>query len=163
LLYEAKGGCSMRDKFIPRSILLVGNMQRETALQVIKNAPLDPIKPLEVLVREQVKARGLDANGYYWLRLGEIAEQGWFHGKSFSSDVWHEYAKRYLMPDEITTKDGERRSKWVETPDGTLTVISTTQLEKSCFAEYTAIVEVFGAQELGVRFSANPRGERRVA
>jgi hypothetical protein len=149
-----------RDKFQTRSILLVGMMQKDTARLVIENAPIDMANPIEVVIREQVKARGLDANGYYWLRLGEIAEQGWFNGKRFNSDVWHEWAKRHLMPEVVTTKDGEKRSKWLDTPDGTATVISTTQLEKSCFAEYTSIVEAFGAQELGVRFSENMMGRK---
>jgi len=130
------------------------------AIAAIANVPLDGERPLELLIREQVKVRGLDQNGLYWLRLGEIAEQAWMDRKQFNSDVWHEYARRKLMPETITTKTGEVRSKWFELPDGTLTVISTTQLERRCFAEYTTIVEVFGAG-LGVEFSVNPR--ERVA
>lgn len=149
----------MRPKYNTRSILIVGSMQAETACQVIKNLPLDPVHPIEVLIREQVKVRGLDQNGYYWMRLGEIAEQGWFNGKQYTSDLWHEYSGRHIMPEKITTKDGEVRSKWIEAPDGTMSIISTTKLERSCFAGYTQLVEVFGAQELGVLFKTN-RSER---
>jgi len=149
-----------RPTYAPRKIRLAGELQREVALAMIRNAPLDPERPLELVLREESKARGLDQNGLYWLRLGEIAEQAWQGGKQYNSDVWHEYARRNLMSETITTKTGEVRSKWIELPDGTPTVISTTQLERKCFAEYTTIVEAFGAG-LGVAFSVNPR--ERVA
>lgn len=148
---------SKREKFQTRNIILAGESQKELAEAMIRNAPLG----IEIVAREIVKARGLDANGYYWLRLGEIANQAWLNGRQFSSDCWHEYAKRNLMPEEVTTKDGATRPKWLETPDGVLTVISTTQLERRCFADYTSAVEAFGAS-LGVLFSANPR-ERMAA
>jgi hypothetical protein len=150
-----------RTPFQPRKIRLVGEVQRETALAMLKNAPLDAERPLEVMLREEPKARGLDQNGLYWLRLGEIADQAWLDGRQFNSDTWHEYARRKLMPETVTTKSGEVRSKWIELPDGELTVISTTQLERRCFAEYTTIVEAFGAG-LGVVYSVNPR-ERMAA
>ena len=64
------------------------------------------------------------------------------------------------MPETIVTKDGETRSKWEEVPDGDAVVISTTKLERRCFAEYPTAVEAFGAS-LGVQFSANPNEGRR--
>ena len=142
----------MRDKFNSRSILLRSQQQVDTLLYLIPNLPLDPDKPLEVLIREQVKQRGLDQNGLYWKRVGEIANQAWFQGRQYSKDVWHEYAVKHILPEEITTKDGEIRSKWVDCPDGSQTVISTTQLSKGTFAAFTEEVEVFGAG-LGVHFT----------
>ena len=142
-----------RTKFEQRSIVLVSDLQVNTAINLINNLPLDPDRPLEILIRERPKVRGLDQNGLYWKRLGEIADQGWFKQKQFSADLWHEYCKIHIMAEEITTKDGEVRSKWIELPDGTTTVISTTKLEKLCFAQYTTEVEAFGAG-LGVHFSA---------
>lgn len=147
----------MRDKFVSRSILLRSQQQVETLLHLIPNLPIDPERPLEVLVREQVRQRGLDANGYYWMRIGEIAEGGWFQGRRYSQDVWHEYAKKHILPEEIITKDGEIRSKWVESPDGSRVVISTTQLSKGTFAAFTEEVEAFGAS-LGVHFRAREYG-----
>jgi hypothetical protein len=141
----------MRPAFQTRQILLRSQQQLDTLLFLIPNLPLDADKPLEVIIREQVKQRGLSQNALYWMRLHEIAEQGWFQGKLYSSDVWHEYSKKHIMPEEIITKDGEIMSKWVESPDGSRVVISTTQLAKACFAEYTEMVEAFGAG-LGVRF-----------
>lgn len=147
---------SSRQPFATRKIILVGPNQRDLAIAAIGNAPIDPLRPLEVVIREEVKARGLDQNGLYWLRLGEIADQAWLRGRQYSKEVWHHYAGQNIMPEEITTKDGEVRSKWEDSPDGKPTVISTTRLEKRCFADYTTAVEAFGAG-LGVQFSANPR------
>ena len=140
----------VRDKIETRSFLLRSDVQVQTALNIINHLPLDDKKPIEVLIREKPRVRGLDQNGYYHMRIGEIAEQAFIRGRQFSHDVWHEHAKKEIMPEEITTKDGVKRSKWIEMPNGDLTVISTTQLEKGCFAEYTTMVEAFGSS-LGVR------------
>lgn len=147
---------SRRDKFATRKFLLGADKVRDQVMAVVRNLPIDPLRPLEVVVQEEPRKRGLDANAYYWLRLGEAAEQCWLEGRSYNADTWHEYLKRNVMADEIVTKDGERRPKWIEMPDGALTVISTTQLEKACFFEYTTMCEAFFAN-LGVRFSADPR------
>lgn len=141
----------MREKYKTRSIILLGDPQKEIACAAIQNAPTG----LEVVIREPVKVRGLDQNGLYWLRLGEIAEQAWFGGRQYSKEVWHHYCGINIMPEKVTTKDGEVRSKWIEVPSGDPIVISTTQLERRCFAEYTTAVEAFGAG-LGVQFHANP-------
>ena len=146
----------MREKYKTRSIILLGDQQKGIACAAIRNAP----DGLEVVIREPVKARGLDANGYYWLRLGEISDQAWFSARQYSKEVWHHYAGINLMPEQVTTKDGEVRSKWIEVPSGDPIVISTTQLERRCFAEYTTAVEAFGAS-LGVMFSENPWGVGR--
>jgi hypothetical protein len=128
---------------------------RESAIAMIRNLPLSEDKPLMVTVAPFAKVRGLDANAYYWLRLGEIADQAWLEGRQYSAEIWHEYARRNIMPEQVTTKDGETRSKWAELPDGTLSVISTTQLEKRSFADYVTSVEAFAAA-LGVQFSERP-------
>lgn len=147
----------MSQPFATRRFILVGEAQRDAAIALLSNVPLG----LEVLIRTPVKARGLDQNGYYFMRIGELAGQAWIDGKQFSKDAWHEYAKKNIMPEEITTKDGEVRSKWEPTPDGDMSVISTTRLERGCFADYTNAVEAFGAS-LGVMFSAS-RDERKAA
>jgi NinB protein len=145
----------MTPKYHTRSVIITTEASRATALALVTHAPIG----IEIVVREAVKARGLDANGLYWLRLGEISEQAWLNGRQFTADIWHEHCRREVMPDTITKKDGEDRSKWVEMPHGLPMVISTTQLERKCFSEYISMVEAFGAS-LGVRFSANPRGEK---
>ena len=145
-----------RQKFEPRRILLRATKHIELAIAVLRHLPIDDLRPLEFLVQEQSRKRGLDANAYYWLRIGEIAKSAWLEGRQYNADCWHEYAKRNIMQDTVTTKDGAERSKWIELPDGTLTVISTTELEKKCFAAYTTMCEAFGAS-LGVEFSSDPR------
>lgn len=85
------------------------------------------------------------------MRVGEIANQAWMNGKQFNADVWHRYLKLEIMQETVTLKDGSVVSKWIELPNYQLDVISTTKLEKKCFAEYTLLVEVFGAG-LGVKF-----------
>src|ERR1700677_2489397 len=101
-----------RQKFTTRTIYLVGEQQRDTVIKLAENLPVDPKNPLEIVVREKTKVRGLDANGYYWLRLGEIAEQGWYNKRQYSKEIWHEYCRQNLMPEIVLTKDGERISKW---------------------------------------------------
>lgn len=145
-----------REKFATRTIVLDNNERIRLARDLLINVPMDKERPLEMVVRERPKVRGLDQNGLYWLRLGEIAEQGWFNGRKFDADTWHYYCGRNVMPEMITTKDGVYRSKWVEAPDGEMRIISTTLLEKGCFADYTHAVEAFGAG-IGVLFSANQR------
>ena len=149
-----------RPKFTTRKVLLRTWEQVRLLVNLIPNLPIDSENPLEIIIREPVKVRGLDQNGYYFMRLGEIAEQAWIEGRQYSKDAWHEYARKNIMPEQVTTKNGDVISKWIETPDGGCAVISTTLLEKGCFAEYTNAVEAFGAS-LGVMFSAS-RDEREA-
>jgi len=149
----------MRDKFITRQILLVGDMQRDTAMQVIKNAPLDAIAPLEVLIREQVKVRKLDQNARMWAGpLKDIAEQAWVNNRRFSSEVWHEHFKRQYLPeeyDEELTKEGY--IKWDIDPAGNQVLVgSTTQLTKKGFALYLEQIYADGGN-MGVMFTENMR------
>lgn len=152
-----------RQKFQTCKIRLVGSQQLNAALARLQHAPIDPEKPLEVIIREEVKVRGLDANAYYWRRLTEIADQAYIEGRAYSAEVWHEYFKKEYLPEEFDpemTREGYR--KWAVAPDGARVLIgSTTQLTVKGFAEYITQVEAFGAG-LGVLFSASPN-ERRTA
>ncbi len=145
-----------REKFPTRVIRIVSNLQIQVLLSLAPVLPIDPEHPIVVTIGEEVKVRGLDQNGLYWLRLGEIAEQGWMNQRRYPKEVWHEYCRQNIMPEIVTTKEGELRSKWVESPDGSAVCISTTLLEKKCFADYTTAVEALGAS-IGVEFSVNPR------
>jgi len=140
-----------RDKYRTRSIILLSDRQKEIACAAIRNAPAG----IECLLREPVKARSLDANSLYWIRLTEISAQAWFDGHQYSKDVWHIYCGKNIMPDQVMTKDGELRSKWEAIPGGGEAVISTTLMERRCFSEYIEAVTAFGAS-LGVHHSANP-------
>ena len=134
-------------------VLIRSELQKDTLASKIANLPVDSDHPIQVVISEQTKARNLDQNAYYWMRLGEIANQAWFSGRQYHSDVLHEYCKRNVMPDMVEIKSGEKVSKFVDSPDGHAVIISTTQLSKKQFAEYTEMVEAFGAS-LGVLFSA---------
>lgn len=138
-----------------RKIILAGELQRQTALAALSNAPLG----IEVVLREPVKVRSLDANALMWVGpLKDMAEQAYVGGRSYSAEVWHEHMKKEYLPeeyDEKLTKDGYR--KWDIGPDGSRILVgSTTQLTKAGFAMYLEQVYAFGAS-LGVQFHANPR------
>ncbi len=152
--------------FQARTIRIIGEQQRETALAAIRNLPIiDP--PIELVMREEKKARGLDANARMWVGpLADIEAQAWVNGRQFTAEVWHEHFKREFLPEdgepelEALAKDGYR--KWDHLPSGERVLIgSTTQLTVKGFARYLQQVEAFGAS-LGVCFSASP-AERRSA
>ena len=135
-----------------QTIILIDSTRRDRAINLIRNLPVDDT--YEVVIQPKTKARGVDANALYWVRLTEIAEQAHVDGRKFSKEVFHEHCRQTIMPDMVTLKNGEVVSKWLETPTGSATVISTSLLSKKCFAEYVEAVESFGAG-LGVMFSAN--------
>lgn len=141
--------------FPKRTIYLKGEQQRETLLALVRNLPVDDKNPLQVTIQEETRQRGLSQNAYYWVMLGQAAEQAWLEKRRYDADVWHVYCGRNVMADTITLKDGTVRSKWIELPDGSTTIVSTTQLERKCFAEYVTTCEAFFAN-LGVQFRVNP-------
>jgi len=137
-----------------QKIILVDQTRRDRAIAIIRNLPCDD--SYEVVIQPKTKARGVDANALYWLRLTEIAEQAHVDGKKYSKEVFHEHCRQTILPGMVTLKTGEVVWKWLETPSGSATVISTSLLSKKCFAEYVEAVEAFGVG-LGVMFSANER------
>jgi hypothetical protein len=156
---------SGRQKYLTRAFLLRADADRELALSVIRNAPMDPERPLQIVVREEIKTRKPDQNALMWVGpLADIAEQGYIAGRAFSADVWHEHFKREFLPEEFDPeqcKEGFR--KWAYTPKGERVLVgSTTQLTIRGFAEYLTQVEAFGSS-LGVRFHASPREQARAA
>ena len=154
---------SKRTHFATRKFLLRGPDQVRALVALIPNLPIDPDKPLEVLIREEAKERKLSKNALYWALLSEISDQAWLHGKQYSKDVWHEFAKKEIMPNMIKTKDGEERTKWCDSPTGSPVAISTTMLEDECFGNYITALEAFVAG-LGVRFSTpRPRESPRFS
>ncbi len=138
------------------TVLIRSEQQKELLVSKISNLPVDSERPIQIVISEQTKARGLNQNGLMWKRIGEIAEQGWINNRQYDKDCWHEYLGKNEMPEEVELKDGTICSKWVEQIDGSMKVISTTLLSARCFAEYVTIIEAFGCS-LGVMFSANPR------
>ena len=137
-------------------VLIRSELQKELLASKISNLPVDEDHPIQVVISEETKKRGLDQNGLMWKRITEISEQGWINKRQYNKDCWHKYLKDNEMPEEVELKDGTICSKWVEQIDGSREVISTTELSARFFASYITIIEAFGAG-LGVMFSANPR------
>jgi len=147
-----------RPQYQKRHILLVGEMQKETAIQLIKNAPLDPLSPIEFVIREAVKVRKETQNSLLWASaLKDIAEQVWLDGRQYSDKVWHQHFKELFLPEEYQegiTKDGY--VKWDYLPNGDRRLVgSTTELSSKGFGEYMDKVYAYGGS-LGVLFRANP-------
>ncbi len=141
-------------KYKTRTIVLLGDQQKEIACAAIRNAPTG----LEVVIREPVKARSLDANARMWVGpLADIAAQAWYNGKQYSALVWHDTYKRLYLPEEFDpelTLEGYR--KWDFDREGIPVLVgSTTQLTKRGFAIYLEQIYADGAQ-MGVEFSASP-------
>lgn len=151
---------SERFPYPTRTFLLPSEEARERAIASLRNAPIDQAKPLQFVLREEVKARKPDQNALMWAGpLRDIAEQGWLNGRTYSADVWHHFFKREYLPEEFDPslcKEGYR--KWDYTPTGERVLVgSTTELTVRGFALYLQQVEAFARVELGVQFHANPR------
>jgi hypothetical protein len=145
----------MRTEYLTKTIRLIGQLQKETAINSIQNAPIDNEHPIEVVIRDEKKVRSCEANARMWAgTLNDIAKQAWVNGKQYSSLIWHEYFKEQFLPEHATpelTKEGYR--KYDETPDGKRILIgSTSKLTRKGFSEYLMQVEAHGAN-LGVQFS----------
>ncbi len=148
-----------RNPIAKMTFLIRSDQQKEVLASKIANLPVDEDHPIQVVISEETKKRGLDQNGLMWKRITEISEQGWINKRQYNKDCWHKYLKDNEMPEEVELKDGTISSKWIEQIDGSREVISTTELSARCFSSYITIIEAFGAG-LGVLFSANPREER---
>jgi hypothetical protein len=152
-----------RDPYPQKKIRLIGQVQLDNAITVLKNAPLDTAKPLEFILREEVKPRRVDQNSLMWsCQLKCIAEQAYVNGRTYSAEVWHEHAKEMFLPEIFQSaehqaeivKEGYR--KYDTSPSGKRILVgSTTELTIKGFAIYLQQVEAFGAN-LGVIYSANP-------
>ena len=152
-----------REPYPKKKVRLVGEIQRENAIKVLQNAPLDTAKPLEFILREEVKPRKSDQNSLMWsCQLKCIAEQAYVNGRTYSAEVWHEHMKELFLPETFQSpehqadivKEGYR--KYDTSPSGKRILVgSTTELTIKGFAIYLQQVEAFGAN-LGVIYSANP-------
>ncbi|MGK5049908.1 recombination protein NinB [Janthinobacterium sp. GB4P2] len=149
-----------REKFEQRRIRLVGAQQLATALALLPHLPLDADKPLELLIREEVKGRKLDQNALMWAGpLRDIAEQCWIEGRQHSAEVWHEYFKAQFLPEQFDLDlcKSEKYQKWDFGPGGDrVLVASSTDLTIKGFAQYLDQIHAFGGQ-MGVEFHEAPQ------
>ena len=133
--------------------------QVERAISMIRNAPLDAKRPLELVLREEVKARKPDQNALMFAGpIRDIADQAWLDGKQFSGEVWHEYMKRQFLPDQFDAElCMEGYVKWESDPGGDPVLVgSTKKLTVHGFSLHLEQVFAFGAS-LGVQFHESPQ------
>ena len=149
-----------RQKFEQRKLLLRGQEQVDRAIALLRTVPLDEKKPLELLVREEVKARKPDQNSLMWAGpLKDIAEQAEIEKRRYSAEVWHEFFKEQFLPDFYDPElcKDEKYQKWTEGPGGNQVLVgSSTDLTIKGFAQYLEQIHAFGAQ-LGVEFHEAPQ------
>jgi len=134
---------------------LVSDEVRQRAIQMLRNVPIDTLRPLEVVIREETKRRKPDANAAMWAGpLKDLSEQAWLEGHQYSAEVWHHWAKKEFLPDEFDPElcmDGYQ--KWAIDPAGDRVLIgSTTELTVKGMSEYMEQLIAFGAN-LDVKFS----------
>lgn len=147
---------SNRPPLARRPFNLVSEEVRERAIAALRHLPIDPLRPIEVVFQEVQKKRKLDQNAALWAGpLRDISEQAWLEGKQFSAEVWAEYFKRQLLPEDYDPElTMEHYRKWSLDPAGDRVLVgSTTQLTVKGHAQYREAIEAFGAS-LGVQFSA---------
>lgn len=77
-----------REKYPTRKVRLIGANQKENAMQVLRNAPLDHEKPLEVIIREEKCKRTLEQSAKFHAMCGDVANQKQWVGKKLSLDQW---------------------------------------------------------------------------
>lgn len=78
-----------RPKFTERRITLSGPMQLDTALMMVGDLPLDPVRPLEVVAREKKDTRTADMNAKFHAICGDIAKSGaLWAGKKRTAVQW---------------------------------------------------------------------------
>jgi len=152
----------MRAKYATRPFLVSSELVRETLLNAIRNLPIDAEKPLQVLIREEVKVRKLDQQALLFAGpMRDISEQAWFEGRQHSVEVLHAYLKRELLPEDFDPElCVEGYIKWEIDPGGNRVLVgSTKQLTVKGYSLYLEGVFAFGAS-MGVEFRASPNEGR---
>lgn len=153
-----------RDKYPTRIVRLIGVAQLNNAKVILDHAPIDPDRPIEFILREEVKQRKLDQNSLMWVcQLKDISEQAYVQGRTYSDVIWHEHFKELYLPEYddpelvLIVKDKDKYRKWDITPAGKRVLVgSTTDLSIRGFALYLQKVELFG-ESLGVMFHVNTK------
>lgn len=145
---------------LSRIFVLRGEDQKRLLYAFLKNnadAMAEQGQPLEVLVRVW-KPRATDAQrAIIWVINQQIAEQAWVRGRLYEADIWHEQAKRELLPDE--TRKGV--PKWKFLPNGERELnMSTEHLDRE---EKTAYIDALLAYagSLGVTIEIEDRTHHR--
>ena len=108
-------------------------------------------KPLRVVVTEDKSKRSNEQNKLLWKRLGEVSQQAMPRGQRFSDEVWHEYLKRELLPEECA----KGVNKWDYLPTGEKVLkMGTPDLNVEEMTTYLDKLAAHVATEYGVELSA---------
>ena len=99
------------------------------------------------------KKRSSMQNALYWRRINEISEQVIWNKQQFSAFSWHIYFKQKIMQIEFEDKTGKVITKYIQLPDGSTALKSTSVMSKKEFSDYITKCEAYATQELGVKFS----------
>lgn len=155
------------------TVYLRGPQQVAYLLKLIPNLPLDPDRPVEVVIREAARKRKVTLNDAYWAGpLRDIAEQAWTNGRLYSADEWHEGFKVLFLPDPDASDfdpshvvDPEAYQKWAINPvtGERRCVGSTTRLTDAGMRVYLLQVEAFAAEKFGVVFTTHQEPVGRIA
>ena len=139
-----------------RSFRLIDEGVRDRLINALRHLPIDPMRPLEVVVREEQKKRKMDQQALMWAGpLHDISEQAWLEGRQFAPEIWHEFAKKQFLPEDYDPElCMEGYKKWAVDPLGDRVLVgSTTQLTVRGMSQYIEQLHAFGAS-LGVMFHA---------
>lgn len=151
---------SERPKAHPARLLLRTPLQVERAIAALRAAPLDPLRPLEFLIREEVKERKLTQQGLMWVGpLADMAEQIVVDGRRYSAKIWHQHMKEMYLPDAYDPEmcASEDYVKWEFDQSGAPVLVgSTTDLTTRGFGIYLEQVYAFGGN-MGVMYRAAER------
>lgn len=144
----------MRPPFAKRSFFLRTEQARESLLALVRNLPLDDLKPLQVTIEEQRPVRKMSQQALLFAGpMTDIAEQAFIEGRQYSVEVLHEFCKREFLPEQFDPEQcsGDYR-KWDVDPLGNRILVgSTTKLTVKGYSIYLEQVHAFGAS-LGVQF-----------
>lgn len=149
----------MRNRFATRTFLVSSEQIRDNLIATVRNMPIDEKKPLQVLIREEVKVRKLDQQALLFAGpMRDLAEQAWLDNRQFSVEVWHMWCKQKFLPEEFDPElCVEGYQKWsIDPEENRILIGSTKQLTVRGYSQYLEQVFAFGAN-LGVQFHTNPK------
>lgn len=153
----------MRQSIDKRTLLLREEANRERAICILQRLPIDPERPVRVVIDDPLPAKSRDQEQKYHAMIGDIARQYQHCGKHWSADDM----KRLLIDQfkRDTINEAGIRDLWASMGivdmapaiDGSGVVVLGVQSRKfplrlaSIFIEW---LTAFGA-ELGINFDEN--------
>lgn len=143
-----------REPFKDKPYRLVSKEVVSNLKEFLDSVPIDPEKPIQVMIREEPKKRSISMNDAMWAGpLADIEKQAIHEEKQYPAKVWHEFLKDMFLPDEINDFDFDPKwvlegyQKWGTNPFNGQRILtgSTTQLTPKGMKIYLLQVESFMA------------------